>query len=209
VEFELKRRFVTFRFHARTGCRPRWFILNGAVQSKGRCCDFHEQELGEAETITTIFVGGARDEPVSPEALLLLSSDDQFAFFGNGVVLHECAMSSFAEIFCAHHKLSPAQFEDEVIARAIHLHATLLWRVINLVHPEYFTADRQFIRALADIRSLRDFRVESSSFTHHPTNRGFLRRVLKIRVSSGRLRRLIARYLQTARESDADALASE
>lgn len=112
-------------------------------------------------------------------------------------------MSSFAELFCARHNLSLEQFEEEVIARSIHYHATLLWRLINWVHPDYFTADRQFIRALADVRSLRDFRVESSAFTHHPANRGFLRRMLKVRVSSGRLRRLIASYLQSARDDGA------
>lgn len=135
--------------------------------------------------------------------LLLLGFGVQFTFFSDDVVLHESAMSSFAELFCARHHLSPEQFEEEVIARSIHFHATLLWRVINWVHPDYFTADRQFIRALADVTSLRDFRVESSAFTHHPANRGFMRRMLKIRVSSGRLRRLIASYLPSAREAGA------
>lgn len=91
-------------------------------------------------------------------------------------------------IYCSRHELPPEQFETAVFHYGLYPHARLLrW----LFDREYFTADLEFIRSVANLRSRRDFSAEATGFHQHPDNRSFLRRVLRLRVSASRIRRLL------------------
>lgn len=91
-------------------------------------------------------------------------------------------------IYCSRRELPPEQFETAVFHYGLYPHARLLrW----FLGRQYFTADMEFIRAVAKLRSRRDFSVEATEFHQHPDNRSFLRRVLRLRVSASRIRRLL------------------
>lgn len=60
--------------------------------------------------------------------------------------------------------------------------------MIELVTPDFFAADREFIRGIADMRSRRGFQAEAAEFHTHSDNRSFSRRWLRVRVSAERAR---------------------
>jgi hypothetical protein len=52
------------------------------------------------------------------------------------------------------------------------------------------------IYGVEHLRKMRDFKTEAERFNEHPGNRGCLRRQLRIRISTNRLKRLIRTTLQ-------------
>lgn len=55
----------------------------------------------------------------------------------------------------------------------------------------HFAADYDFINNIGQLTRYRDFDVYMQGFSRHPQNCGFLRRGLRLRVSSRRLRLII------------------
>lgn len=97
---------------------------------------------------------------------------------------------SFAERFCARHGLSPGAYGEAVLRRALYPHARGVYCALACLSENYGRADRDFIHGVGMIRRLQDFSGEAADYMDHPANRGFLRRRLRLRVSSRRLRRL-------------------
>jgi len=97
---------------------------------------------------------------------------------------------TFAEKFCAQRELSLEDYEAAVLRQTLHAAARLLRPLLALA-PEYFSADRQFVRGVARISRLRDFEPEAWDFAHDPNNRGFLRQGLRLRISTRKMRRLV------------------
>jgi hypothetical protein len=93
---------------------------------------------------------------------------------------------TFSERFCIRNHIPVTQFRDTVLKLSLYPMARLLWPVLRLI-PNHFMADREFISNVANIKRLRDFDIEVFAFINDPNNRGFLRRVLKLRVSAARL----------------------
>jgi len=99
-------------------------------------------------------------------------------------------LKTFRELYCEQHGLPSERFEEVLTARAWYPHAQG-WRwLMSLVNREYYSTDREFVRAVGDLRSRRHFMNEASDFHLHRDNRAFPRRVLKARVSAERLRRI-------------------
>ncbi len=97
---------------------------------------------------------------------------------------------TFAEKFCAQRHLAPEKYEAAVLRLTLHAPARVLRPVLALV-PDYFVADREFVRGVGRIRLLREFEGEAFDYAHDPLNRGWLRRGLRLRVSTRKMRRLV------------------
>lgn len=100
-------------------------------------------------------------------------------------------MDTIAERFCALHRLNPVRFPAHALWGALTPQARLLYPVLRLV-PGYFDADLELIRCLGRQRHLGDFALECSDYRAHPQNKNFLRRYLRLRASTRRLRQILA-----------------
>lgn len=102
---------------------------------------------------------------------------------------------TFFELYCSRHEISPDRFESVVLARSLYPHARLVAPFILMLWPRHFAADLDLIRGVGQLRRVRDFSLETLDYSHHPGNQGGLRRALKLRVSTKRLRRLVTATL--------------
>jgi hypothetical protein len=99
-------------------------------------------------------------------------------------------MATFAEKFCARHNLPPEKYEETVLKYSLFPAAQWL-RPVLLLKANYFAADREFVRGVGRLTRSSGFDSEAQDFLYHPNNRGFLRRVFKLRVSARRLSRVV------------------
>jgi hypothetical protein len=97
---------------------------------------------------------------------------------------------TFAERFCTRHQIPISHYREAVLKLSLYPSARLLWPALRLV-PGHFAADREFINNVGSIKRLRDFDIEVFAYINDPNNRGFLRKVLKLRVSAARLNGLL------------------
>jgi hypothetical protein len=102
---------------------------------------------------------------------------------------------TFAEKYCAKNNLHPSEFEAVVLRRSLRPAARLLRWLLNL-NPNYFAADRDFVRGVGRISRFDEFQTEAQDFAHHPDGRGFCHRTLALRVSRERLSRLVRETLK-------------
>lgn len=103
---------------------------------------------------------------------------------------------TFAELFCSQQGIAPADFNRVVLRRSLYPHARLIARLVEGMEPDFFAADRDFVSAVGALRRARDFSAEVSEFIHHPDNRRPVRRHLKIRLSTSRLKLLFKAALE-------------
>jgi hypothetical protein len=102
---------------------------------------------------------------------------------------------TFGELFCERYHLPPASYVHEMLRRTLYPRARMVAPVIRYFSPGYFDADHEFVRGVGLIRRADDLGGEVTNFHLHIRNRGFLRRILKIRVSCQRVSRLVGEVL--------------
>jgi hypothetical protein len=103
---------------------------------------------------------------------------------------------TFQEIYCRRHKLAPGDYERRLVRDGLYWHARLLrWALRLWGGREYFLADREFVRHVGELTEWRGFGPEADEFHRHHHNGRYARRVLRLRVSAGRLGRLVRREL--------------
>ena len=79
-----------------------------------------------------------------------------------------------------------------MLRRALYPHARVLLGLMSAsTRRHYFEIDLEFIRAIGQLRSRRDFRNECSEFMRDPSNRKFARKALRLRVSGHRTRQMV------------------
>ncbi len=103
--------------------------------------------------------------------------------------------SDFTEVFCARHSVPRANFERSVLRRALYPHARLLAPLCHLFKRNYFAADLDFIRAVVGYHPGHNFSTDAMDFSDHPSNQGFWRRTLRVRVSARRLFKLVRKTM--------------
>lgn len=113
--------------------------------------------------------------------------------------------STFSELYCEKNGVSPEEFARSVLARTLYRRARPVAGILRFFSPNYFVADFDLIHGVAHLRRTRDFSVEAARFNEHPANRGFLRRWLRLRVSTHRLRYLIKETLGHSVPVEAEA----
>ncbi len=102
-------------------------------------------------------------------------------------------VKTFAEIYCERHRCNVQQFRRRVFWRTLHRHAVFVAPVLLL--GSHFVADEELIAACGMVRSMHAIREEIEDHRYHPLNRGWLRSMFAVRVSTHRLRRLAREYL--------------
>lgn len=98
---------------------------------------------------------------------------------------------TFGEIYCEREGLSPGELNRTLFLRTLYPQARLFLRFVRWLAPGHFTADHEFCKEVGNLRSLEDFTLVLASYIEHPSNWGFLRRKLRIRVSARRMFRIV------------------
>jgi hypothetical protein len=114
---------------------------------------------------------------------------------GHGAFVEKVNMATFAEKVCAKHGLCPEKYEKIVLRNSLYPAARLL-RPVLVLKANYFAADHEFIRRVGRLTRLGGFEAEVQDFLYDPNNRGFLRRVFKLRASARRLRRMVRELME-------------
>lgn len=115
---------------------------------------------------------------------------------------------TFADCFCAKHRIPREKYARAVFNRTLYWRAQPFRWLLTMMHPNYFVPDFDLIYGVENLRNLRDFVVEAERFNQHPANRGWVRRTICMRVSTGRLKRLIRETLPPRTKRSASPTAS-
>ena len=116
--------------------------------------------------------------------------------FGTGVApVFIVAVKTFEEQFCARHGVAPEQYVEAMLKRSLYPLARWL-RPVLAMDSAFFAADRNFILGVGRISRFDDFDAEVRDYLIDPENAGFLRRVLKLRVSVTRLLPIVRSVLR-------------
>ena len=90
---------------------------------------------------------------------------------------------TFAEKFCARHRIAPADYEKEMLRVSLYFPGKLLRRLLGS-EANYFAPDREFIRAVGKLTRVHGLGAEVWAYTVNPENSRFVRLYLKMRVSA-------------------------
>ncbi len=107
---------------------------------------------------------------------------------------------TFRELYCERQGIAPDKFERRLLVRCLYLHARAVYWLLLLFGPGYFAADLDFVRGAGELKYRRELRDEMAEFRCHPAGRGFMHRVLRLRVSADRLKRIFEQHV-TATDS--------
>jgi len=112
----------------------------------------------------------------------------------------------FRELYCEHHGLNIEQYPEHILRQSLYPHARGLAHVLRFVlilfYPHYFRADFEFLHDIGCMKHYRDFNQSARIYNFHPSNhRNVLRRFLKLRLSTKRIRRLVRCQLRSAAHS--------
>jgi len=101
-------------------------------------------------------------------------------------------VSTFASLYCTRHRLRPDRFVASVFWKTI-LPRAHYWGIpIFLIWSREFSVDRDFIAQAGKVETMEQYLEVEEVFHRWPSCRSFLRGKLGLRVSSRRLRRLVA-----------------
>ncbi len=104
-------------------------------------------------------------------------------------------MKTFRELYCERQGIASELFERALLRRCLYTHARVLYWLLLLLGRGYFAADLDFVREAGELKYRRDLRNEIADFRCHPAARGFMHRVLRLRVSADRLRRIFEQHV--------------
>jgi hypothetical protein len=95
-------------------------------------------------------------------------------------------VKKFRELYCERNEIAADDFERVLLRRGLHRRAKLVyWLLAMFAH--YRDADLEFIRSVGALTNLRSFNNLVFDFHTHSHNRWYLRRVLRLRVSTRRV----------------------
>lgn len=97
----------------------------------------------------------------------------------------------FIDLYCQQQGIEAADFEAHIFDRALYPAARPLAGILGFFRRDYFQADRFFIEDVARLRRYEDFHAIGIEYSQHHSNGWFLRRVLRLRVSTERMRRIV------------------
>lgn len=97
-------------------------------------------------------------------------------------------METFREAYCAKHEIASELFEVHLLRRCLYPSARAFDRLFQLENSEYFTIDREIVRAVGDLTRLDCYADVVHEFRHHRLNRHWLRRLFHLRLSTTLLR---------------------
>lgn len=110
-------------------------------------------------------------------------------------------METFRDAYCRRFVCPPLEFERRVFFAVAYPHVRLLL-MLGLYSTEHFSPDRALIAYCGILHSMRQLDDEVRDFARLPENRRFSRRVLLLRISGRRLKKLAAECMGMAPASD-------
>ena len=93
---------------------------------------------------------------------------------------------------------NPDDFIRDILRLTLPLHARLLLPFARILEQSVLAADYDLISDIAQLTSRREFSDSVGVRRFHPANRGFLRKVVRVRVSIARLHRLVYDVMRPA-----------
>jgi hypothetical protein len=107
-------------------------------------------------------------------------------------------MKTFRELYCENRQISHAQYERDLVMRCLHWQARPFYWLLGL-NRAYTSPDLEFVRCVGELHNRRQFRDEAAGFIYHPGNGGFLRKVLRLRVSTRRMQEIFDELVSAGR----------
>ncbi len=107
-------------------------------------------------------------------------------------------MPTFAELFCERYRVAPENFSRAVFWRCLHRRTWLLVPLLRL-DSDYFAPDLDLIRDIGRLTRASGLPEDLADFYSHPRNNGFLHRRLRLRLSVGRVTRLVHQVFAEAK----------
>jgi hypothetical protein len=104
-------------------------------------------------------------------------------------------MNSFQETYCAATGCSPPRFRTRIFWRCLNPVAAFIAPLLGGPSADFFSADRDLIAQVGRATSMERIHEEVRDYFHDPRNRSWLRRRLKLRLSTARLRSLAQAHL--------------
>jgi hypothetical protein len=101
----------------------------------------------------------------------------------------------FEQKLCARLGVASDRYLDTALRRTLYPHARLVRPLLQWVAPAFFDADLEFLQGVGRLWRRPDFKIEVWDYRYHPANRGWFRRVLRLRVSVERTQRLVESLL--------------
>lgn len=100
----------------------------------------------------------------------------------------EPTFANFREAFCARYGCKPSHYARKVFWKCLHRHALLPVLFTGGIEPERFQRDLEVLHQLGDASSARELEQILNDFNSvNRLERGFFRRVLRLRVSGERI----------------------
>lgn len=101
---------------------------------------------------------------------------------------NEPTFANFREAFCARYGCKPSNYARKAFWKCLHRHALVPVLLAGGIEPERFQRDLEVLHQLGDASSARDLAqiLDDFSSVNH-LERGFCRRVLRLRISGERI----------------------
>ncbi|MCF7689811.1 MAG: hypothetical protein K9M98_15265 [Cephaloticoccus sp.] len=112
--------------------------------------------------------------------------------------------NSMAERYCAKYGIPGEKFMRHIRRKALYPHARFIVPVLVLFNGDYLAADNDFIEDVGQITTYGEFSASVVEFIYHPANDGFRRRILRLRVSTERMRKLVKQILPDPKVARSD-----
>lgn len=116
--------------------------------------------------------------------------------------------NTFASRYCAREGIEPTRYAAHIRKAVLYPHARVLVPIIKILNDDFDAADNDFIQLVGRISSYHEFFEMVTDYVQHPRNIGFLRRTLKVRVSTERMRKIVKGVFRSSDPRDDQGSAS-
>ena len=107
--------------------------------------------------------------------------------------------NSFRVLFCAARGCGEAEYARRVFRECLYRRAVPFVWLLGGYRGRHFAPDRELIEATGDLAAAASFDDECAEYFIHPQNRGWTRRVARLRLSTRKLHHLVRALLAPAR----------
>jgi hypothetical protein len=108
-------------------------------------------------------------------------------------------MATFQDKFCRKNSCPKKEFVQRVFWLSLYPHAVIVAPAFMLLHDKYsayFDLERELISAVGQATDMGIIRERVREYYWDSNNRGWLRRICRIRISGERLKNLARRYFK-------------
>ncbi|MCS6244268.1 MAG: hypothetical protein H2172_10480 [Opitutus sp.] len=114
--------------------------------------------------------------------------------------------SDFRQIYCSHNGINEADYVEHLLQKALPLHARVFRKfpLVTLLNKNFFRPDFDFVNDIGCLRHYSDYSQSVDEFHVDPWNkRTLLRGLLRLRVSTNRVRQIVREQLKTKAKTEA------